>query len=66
MNINRRDEDNSETGVGCEPGLPSLPVFRVDYPFFSTSTRLLIFLPVFGIPISKQNCIFTDKYQRNS
>ena len=39
-----------------------LPVFQHFYP----STRFLIFLPVFGIPISKQNCIFTDKYRRNS
>ena len=39
-----------------------LPVFQHFYP----STRFLIFLPVFGIQISKQNCIFTDKYRRNS
>ena len=39
-----------------------LPVFQHFYP----STRFLIFLHVFGIPISKQNCIFTDKYRRNS
>ena len=55
-----------------EPDLPSLPVFRVDYPFFTTSTRLPVY-PFFNISTSfgncdfqKNGCIFTGKYRRNS
>ena len=41
-------------------GLPSLPVFRVDYPFVITSTRLPVFkhfYQILGIPIKKNCCI---------
>ena len=47
-------------------GLPSLPVFRVDYPFFTTSTRLPVlknFYPFWEFRLPKQIVDFTGKYQ---
>ena len=44
----------STSVIQSRPCLPSLPVFRVEYPFVTTSTRL----PVFGISICKNVMYF--------
>ena len=37
------EEKKQHIKVQCPSCLPSLPVFRVDYPFFNTSTHLPVF-----------------------
>ena len=49
------------TKIGLQPNLPSLPVCRVVYPFFTTSTRLPVFLnfyPFWEFRFKKKNQFF--------